>query len=131
MASTITVAALRQNIELEQGASVTISITAVDKNKNYITNFSGYSARAQIRQRPADPILFEWNTAVGTGIGTVNLVPSTGVGVKSTVDLVLSPAQAASLDFWLAKWDCFLTNSSNQSSCLAKGSIVLTPRVTH
>ena len=123
------------NLVFKRNTGSSILLTVLDAVDAPITVTTGYSVRAQIRDRRSGDLLFEWNTTSGTGIGiatftyTAPTLPAT-VG-KSVVQLTVTAAQTALFDFWLADWDCYLTSPANQSVCLAEGTATVDRSITH
>ena len=121
---------LQLNLNFKQGADSTVNLTVVDANGNAITNPTGYSVRAQIRATPTGPVLFEWNTTGGAGIGTATITYSNTAKI-TTVALVLTKAQSALFTWGSALWDCVLTSPSNQTACVAEGTVAIDPAITY
>ena len=121
---------LRLDLNLKQGADATITLIDVrDANNQVITTTTGYSVRAQIRATPAGPVLFEWNTTPGAGIGTASFTYS-ATTLIATVKLTVTAAQSSLWTFTAASWDCLLTNPSSQVACLAEGTVTIDPLIT-
>jgi len=119
---------LRLDVTLKQSADATITLTVVDGTGAPINPVTGYTVRAQIRLFNASPVLFEWNTTPGPGIGTATIGFSAGV---STVVLTISGAQSALLPVGGAQWDCFLTSPAGRPSCIAEGLVTVIAPITH
>lgn len=119
----------RVNLVIKQGTAMTIDLTTVNKLGQPITNTTGYQIQAQIRSLD-DDVLFEWSTDAGNA--ALTYFPS-DVPPRTLSVLTMSAAQSAALDFYLARWDCFLIPPSGAASaaCLAEGSAVLERRITH
>lgn len=121
---------LQLNLNFKQGADATVSLTVVDANGAPITNTNGYSVRAQIRATPTGPVLFEWNTTGGVGIGTATIAYS-GATRTTTVTLAVTKAQSALFTWGSALWDCIITSPANQTACVAEGTVAIDPAITY
>jgi hypothetical protein len=121
---------LQINLALKQGAHADIELTVIDALGDPITDPTGYSLRAQIRENPTDAVLFEWNTTPSAGMGTITLTYSP-VTLTSTATLTVTGAQSALFTFRTAVWDCFLVNPAGKPTCLAEGSVVIDPAITY
>jgi hypothetical protein len=118
------------NLVFKQRAGAVVLLTVVGADGQPIVNSTGITARAQIRATPSGPVLFEWNTAGGTGIGTATISYSSGT-LTSTLALVLTGAQSALFDFTSAQWDCFFTIPATEPVCLAQGAVTVIPATTY
>jgi len=121
---------LQLNINFKQGADATVNLTVVDANGAAITNPTGYSVRAQIRATPTGPVLFEWNTTGGAGIGTATIAYSSATQT-TTVALVVTKAQSALFTWGSALWDCVVTSPASQTACVAEGTVAIDPAITY
>jgi hypothetical protein len=121
---------LQLNLNFKQGADALVALTVVDANGAPITNPTGYSVRAQIRVTPTGPVLFEWNTTPGAGIGTATIT-YTEMTQTTTVALVLTKAQSALFTWGSALWDCVVTSPANQTACIAEGTVAIDPAITY
>jgi hypothetical protein len=118
------------DLNLKQGAGATILLTVADRLGNPIVDTSSCLIQAKMRDSLSSLVVFEWNTTPGVGIGTVSLDYSS-LTQKSIASLLLTGAQTASFDFWLAGWDCFITVPSHEPYCLAEGTVTLDKRLTY
>lgn len=121
---------LQLNLNFKQGADATVNLTVVDANGAAITNPVGYTVRAQIRATPTGPVLFEWNTTPGAGIGTASLTYSE-VTQQSAITLIVTKAQSALFTWGSALWDCIITSPANQTACVAEGTVAIDPAITY
>jgi hypothetical protein len=118
------------DLNLKQGAGATVLLTVADRLGNPIVDTASCVIQAKIRDSLSGLAIFEWNTTSGAGIGTVSLDYSS-LTQKSVASLVLTGAQTALFNFWLARWDCFLTVPSHEPYCLAEGAVTLDKRFTY
>jgi hypothetical protein len=114
---------------IKQGSGVTVVITVVDANGAPITNPAGWTAKAQIRVGPGQPVLFEWNTTPGPGIGTAVLTYNGLTGI-SVLTLTITSAESAGFTWTSAMWDCFLTAPGEMPACVAEGTVAVNPAIT-
>lgn len=121
---------LQLNLNFKQGADATVNLTVVDANGAAIPNPTGYTVRAQIRATPTGPVLFEWNTTGGAGIGTATITYS-NTTQTTTVALVVTKAQSALFTWGSALWDCIVTSPANQTACVAEGTVAIDPAITY
>jgi hypothetical protein len=120
------------NLLFKQRAGAMVLLTVVNAEGQPITNPAGHTAQAQIRatSSPTSPVLFEWNTAGGVGIGTATIVYSADT-LTSVLALVLTGAQSTLFTFTNAQWDCFFTIPSTEPVCLAQGAVTVIPATTY
>jgi hypothetical protein len=131
MATTVLKAPIFElDLWLKQGADADVVLTVVDKNGAAITNFAGYTARAQIRAQNTTVVLFEWNSSPAAGQGSIEFNYDS-VAHTSTLTLSLTGVQSALFTFGTAQWDCFFTNPAAQTACVAEGTVTIDPRFTY
>jgi hypothetical protein len=131
VATTLTPPTLRLDLTLKQGADASVMLTVIAADGQPITNPTGYSIRAQIREIPTGPVLFEWSSVPDPGEGTAVLTYTTGPPAVSLVTLTATGDQTALFTWRLAQWDCFMVNPLGQSTCLAEGVTRIKPYITH
>lgn len=115
---------------LKQGSDITIIMTVVTASGNPITDPAGWTTKAQIRSSPEGPVLYEWNTTPGSGIGTAELTYD-DTGKVSTLTLTTTNAQSSQWTWSSAMWDVFLTTPGGLAACVAEGNVSVTPAITH
>lgn len=120
----------RVDLNLKQGAGATVLLTVADKLRNPIIDTSNCAIQAKIRDSLSGLVIFNWDTAGGAGVGLVTFNYST-LTQKSIASLVLTGAQTALFNFWLARWDCFITVPAHEPYCLAEGAVTLDKRFTY
>ena len=106
----------KYDFAFEQGTTLALDITCMDED-NAIMDLTGYSARAQLRYRYADPL--------PAAVFTALIVPSLG-----EVSLSLSPEQTSALSRKIAYWDCELASPDGIVQRLAQGRVTISPEVT-
>ena len=88
---------------LKQGSDITVDLTVVDALGQPIRNPSGWTVKGQIRVTPTGPLLFEWNTTSGPGLGTAVLVYDPIPDV-STLTLGITRVQSLLFTWGSALW---------------------------
>lgn len=121
---------LRLDLNLKQATGAVITLTVVDAAGQTITDFTGYTSRAQIRRTATGPVLFEWNTNPTPAQGGITLTYNPGPPAQSTATLTVTWDQSALWTWRLAQWDCMLINPLGQISCLAAGVVRVEPAMT-
>lgn len=114
---------------LKQGTDITIALTVVDAVGNPITNPTGWTAKAQIRAYQGGPVLFEWNTSGGAGLGSAALTYSAQT-LTSTLTLGVTRAQSLAFTWGSAQWDAFLTTPAGLAACVVEGTVAIDPNIT-
>ena len=105
------------NLEINQGASFNLSLTARDENSNLL-NLTSYSGRAKLKNRYSDTgSLVDFTTSID--------VPTSGV-----LSISLTAAQTAALPITKAIYDVEIYNISGTVMRLLNGHAEISPEVT-
>jgi hypothetical protein len=108
---------VRDNVVITQGDDRPVSWTLTDSTGSAV-DLTGYTARAQVRVRPAAPeVLHEWSTEAGT----ITLTGST---------VALSTADSETWTWTRGVYDVHLTDFSGRTEVVVRGSVVLVPGIT-
>ena len=109
------------DLSIKQGTDLTIVVPNVrDANDVLITNWSGYSVRAQVRERTESPtVLHEWSTAGGTASFS-----------GSDIVLTVAAATSAAWSWTQGRYDVELTNPAAKVARVAEGHITVSREVT-
>lgn len=130
MAAVLSLGAILQfPLLLKQGTDITIALGVVDAAGDAITNPTGWTAKAQIRAYQGGPVLFEWNTTPGAGIGTAVLSYSSGT-LTSTLTLTVTRGESLLFTWGSAVWDCYLFNPAGLAACVVEGTVAIDPNIT-
>lgn len=113
------------NLVIKQGSARPIEFRNVrDSAKNLITDFTGYTVKAQIRERPeSSTVLHEW-TNVGPG-ANVELD-----GPASTIRLLVDPTLTETWTWTVGRYDVKLRNPSGVPDFLDEGHITINRETT-
>jgi hypothetical protein len=86
---------------------------------------AGWSARCQIRDRPdtSAPVLYEWDTTPGTGVGLITLITGS-LSMEITQDIT------EDWTFRRAWYDVYLTDPAGHPTRLVEGRVIVVPAVT-
>jgi hypothetical protein len=111
-------------IRIEQGASWGRSWPISLPSGDPVTDFTGWTAKAQVRETPeATEVLFEWILGGAADKGTITLTGS-AVELSHTGD---------DSDDWLwrlGRYDVKVTNAAGQEAFTARGRVMVIPAVT-
>lgn len=109
------------DLVIKQGTTTEIRIPDVkDSAGVLITNWAGFSVKAQVRERPeSTTVLHEWTSAGGT-------VTFSG----SAVVLSVPAATSAAWSWTHGRYDVELTDPSSRVARLAEGHITVSKEVT-
>jgi hypothetical protein len=113
---------------LKQGSDADI-IFGVKRAGRPITDPTGHTVRAQIKNSSSTPVLFEWNSSPSSSQGRA-LITYDSVALKSVLTLSLKAAHSALFTFGTAHWDCFVFGPAGDDSCVASGTVTIDPRIT-
>lgn len=105
------------NLVVKQGTTTTITIPNVkDANGTLITNWAGYTLKAQVRDRvESSTVLHEWTTFTTSG---------------SDIKLSVSAATSTAWTWTSGRYDVELANPSGQVARIAEGHITVDREVT-
>lgn len=108
------------DLVIKQGKTSRIRVPNVrDADENLITDFTGYSARAQVRERvESATVLHEWAS------------PTDITFEGSDVVLAVSAATSASWAWTLGRYDVELTGPGGEVATIAEGHIIVEREVT-
>ena len=109
---------------IKQGATQGRSWPVADASGNLITDFTGWSAAAQIRATPeATEILFEWVLGGAAGKGTITLA-------DSAVTLTQDGDDSDSWTWEAGRYDVKVTDAAGREAFIADGRVMVIPAVT-
>lgn len=99
----------------------------LDATGQAVTDFSGWSALAQVRATvdAPDPPLFSWQTDPDT-----DAFPGTAAFGNGGITLAHKGADSLPWSWRLGVWDLRVTNSSGQIAYTARGRVMVIPAVT-
>ncbi len=110
---------LRYPIPLKQGVSTDI-IFPVFGATGQLENVDGWTAHAQVRVSPGDPVLHEWSSTAGN------------VTVAGTaVTLHVAGSTSLGWEWRYGEYDLYVTDPAGNGSCLAEGPVQVEPAITH
>jgi len=115
-------AAYKQNLIIEQGATFSFNIEWTESDGVTPVNLTGYTAEMDIRASYDDP-----NTIIQ--LDTTNGRITLG-GTAGTIQLLISAADTAALDFTSAVYDLELTAPDGTVTRLMEGGVSFSPEVT-
>ena len=113
------------NISIEQGVTWDLPLIVYDPDGVTLRDLTIYTARMQIRKKKRSS---EYQLELTTENGGLTLG-----GVLGTIDIHITAAEAASLDFVIAYWDLELVNEVSGEIIverLVEGSVALSKEVT-
>lgn len=109
---------LNYPLKINQGESWETIFPVVD-SLNEPVNITGWSARAQVRHGPLEPVLYEWSA------GNSNLTLS-----GSAVTLTVTPAVSSTWSFTEGSYDLELTDTLGRVYRIAEGSVKVKQEIT-
>ncbi len=113
--------AVELNLEIEQGATFTLDLSAVD-GAGAARDLTGYTARMSVKRNVADvAALLELTTANGRIIITA---------ASGLVQLVLTAAETAALAWTRGVYDLELVSAGGDVTRLCQGAVCVTANVT-
>ena len=104
---------------IKQGATQGRSWPLADASGQPITDFTGWTAEAQVRDLENDQLLFDW---VGGG-GEISLA-------GSAVTLTLDGADSDAWAWRLGLYDVKVTDAGGRAAFVANGRVMVIPAVT-
>tara|TARA_Y100001970_G_scaffold85173_1_gene107444 strand:- start:1630 stop:1971 length:342 start_codon:yes stop_codon:yes gene_type:complete len=105
------------NLVINTGATFSQTFTLEDSGSNSALNLTGYTVRSQMRKHPAAPTFTDLNAAVlNVNDGTVTV----GLTTSQTADL--SPGRHV--------YNVLITDSSNTTTSVVEGSVLVRKGVT-
>lgn len=109
------------NLEIPQGSDIEVRVPNVrDADGVPITNFTGYTVKAQVRERvESATVLHEWSTALGT-------VTTSG----SKLVLAVAGTTSTAWTWTHGRYDVELTNPLGKVARVAEGHITVSREVT-
>ena len=118
--------AAKVNLIIEQGATFAKSILWKDSDGDAI-DISGYTVTMQVRENldSVSPIL---TGASGNG-GTISITLEAGA-VTGLIDILITAANTANLDFVKASYDIEANDGSDVITRLMEGTITLSKEIT-
>lgn len=108
--------AIKGNIEIDQGANFSTTITVTDDNTGNAVNLTGYSAAAQMRKHYSSSNSYSFTVSISPIIGAVTL------SMNSTSTGSITPGRYV--------YDCELTDPNYAVTRLVEGIVTVTPSVT-
>ena len=108
--------ATRTNLVIDQGTSFSSAESYIANNNSEITDFSTYSANAQLRR---------WYTSSNSVAFTAAINSNTGV-----VAISLTSNATANIESGRYVYDIVVRDSANAVTRIAEGIVTVTPRVT-
>lgn len=115
--------AVKQNLEIEQGATFRYNVYWKDENTGAAIDITGYSARMHIRAShdAPDPPLLELTDANGRlALG----------GSAGTIQMTVTAVDTAALTFTEGVYDLELVSPGGEVDRLLYGGVEVTPEVT-
>lgn len=108
------------DINIHQGETWAMNLTIKDSN-DVPKNLTGYTGKMQIRERPGGRLIEDLNTTDGG---------MTITAVTGEIDLAMTTAKTAALDFKTAYYDLYIQSTAGTRTYLLKGEVILTQRVS-
>lgn len=103
---------------IAQGATQGRSWPLADASGNPITDFTGWSVAAQIRDLENDQLQFDWATGGDTELA------------GSAVTLTLDGADSSGWAWRLGLYDVKVTDAGGRAAFVARGRVMVIPAVT-
>ena len=120
----------RYDIVLEQGATFDLPLRYEDSAGG--VDLSGYSARMQVREAPASPLLVEFNSEL-TANGAIFLsgaAEDREDGANGNLRVFMSAANSAALPRFAGRYDLEIEDSSGYVIRLLEGQFRVEPEIT-
>lgn len=121
----------RYDITLEQGATFDLPLRYRAPSGNAV-NLTGYSARMQVREAPASPVVVEFNSDL-TANGFILMSGSASDredGENGNLRVFMTAANTAALPRTSARYDLELRDSSGYVIRLIEGQFRVEPEIT-
>lgn len=111
-------------MRIPQGADWGRSWPLYDASGQPITDFTGWSAEAQVRATADSAIvLWEWNSAPAAGQGSITLA-------NGAVELSHAGVDSLAWEWRLGVFDVLVRNSAGKTAYTERGRVMVIPAVT-
>lgn len=114
----------KADLLIPQGEDRTVQWPIVDGNNDPLPSMTGWTARAQARDRvTSTDTLYEWTTSEGAGPGSIVLA-------DSALSLIFASEVTSEWTWAKAVYDVELVSDTGKVTRIAEGAIRIDPEVT-